>query len=208
MMRQTRLALLLGTLSFAMVGCVIFAGSLQGSTELLSMINDQAHYYQKSDEGPRGIAGKLTLRAGDTITAIGYWKKGMLTGSFYLINYNGAQVFVNRFDVHTGDDRRFQRVRGPFLVPTSNDLEAWRRAQAYVKNSSPYPIEVSNANLIKTAGATDTLGTAYTITRVPQGANAEYEVVCYSIRKGFDTELAAQQLGYYLLTGSWYTFEE
>ena len=74
----------------------------------------------------------------------------------------------------------------------------------YINNQAHVPIEIANANLIKSKSTRDTAAVSYIITRVPGRTLVEYEVICESRRKDFDPSAEANQVAFYMVTGRVY----
>lgn len=194
-------------LSLALSGCFIVEGSLYRTELNVVLRADNTEYYEKTLEEKMGRSlGKLPQRKGDTLHTVGYFNGGPWGRPAYLMKMGIGEVFVLRSDVLTPDDQIYQRLGARFRLGLTEDANTWGYAYLYVKDHSKGEFEIYDENLIKSGGAVDSVSISYLITRAENYPYAEYEIICRSLKKGFEAEVEARNVAFYMVTGRKYMY--
>ena len=194
-------------LSLVMSGCFIVEGSLYRTELAVVLRADNTEYFEKTFEEKLGRSlGRLPQRKGDTLRTVGFFNGGLSNKPAYLMKMGISEVFVLRSDVLTPDDHMYQRLGARFRLGLSDDGNTWGNASSYVKDHSKRELEIENENLIKSGGAVDSVSISYLITRVENYPYAEYEIICRSLKKGFEAEVEARNVAFYMVTGRKYMY--
>jgi len=184
--------------------CFLFLGSLSRSKLNVVLIKDNPKYIGKDrEERPIGNLGTLPMHKGETLLTIGRYGGG-IEQNYFLISYNGQEVYIYRDDVLTPDDVLYQKLGSKFKVSISEDTYVRERAKGYINQHSHSDIEISTENLLKTKSVSDSSAISFIVTRVVQVNTVEYEIICKSLKPGFDANIEANQLAFFMVTGRTY----
>lgn len=200
-----RTVIIAAALLLVLEGCFLMKGHQYRQSESVVVATDHPSVYAVETEGAPGERiGTSDMRAGDTITILGYYYGGLLEETYCIVRHGSGEAYLLRSDVLTADDQLYRRLGPRFDVALREDPATWERARTYLVEQCGRTLQVASDELIKTAASGDTTEVAYLITRVPTGGRVEYEIVCTARGAGVDADSTARGLAFYMVSGRRY----
>lgn len=210
MIRQSTLRIATAAFAIALTisACSIVPGVItRGNGHVVLAIDRPPLYGMDTAMQPAGVVDTLDMRAGDTITTLGYFSGASTPGFYYVISHGTRELLLAGRHGLNDAELSIAAMSSRFMIDRKDDRAAWQRAKAYISRNPNTPLTISSENLLKTSPPGDSIAIAYTITRVPSDTAAAYEVRCTSHRKYFDAEEHAKYAAFYIINGKYHAFD-
>lgn len=132
---------------------------------------------------------KIPVTRGDTLLSTSYDHiTDILVGlkTIYFIDYKGTKTYITHAEATAYRDRQdailteydynTSQQELTFTIKSSQDRDAWARANYYVHTNTDMKIQTANEFLIDTYSPINFNDQAFTISRFPQGDSVQYTV--------------------------------